>query len=107
MLNTPDTVVRYFNEVADLLTEYEEKTLDSDRLVLTVRNITLGVQLAVRHEPEGYTPYLATSDTEELTETGTGFSVTPRFTAQPANDAGVIADNIRSVLSEPDTSSSI
>src|SRR5215467_2346860 len=102
MLNNPDTVVRYFNEVADLLTEYEEKTLDSDRLVLTVRNVTLGVQLAARRHSDGYTPYLATSDTDEMTETSTGFTVTPRFTPQPANDAGVVADNIRSVLSEPD-----
>src|SRR5215469_1502254 len=102
MLNNPDTVVRYFNEVADLLTEYDEKTLDSDRLVLTVRNVTLGVQLAARRDSEGYTPYLATSDTRELTETGTGFNVTQLLTAQPANDAGAIAANIRSVLSEPD-----
>jgi hypothetical protein len=102
MLNSPDTVVRYFNEVADLLTEYDEKTLDSDRLVLTVRNVTLGVQLAAKRDPQGYTPYLATSDTAEQTETGTGFNVTPHFSPQPANDAGTIAANIRSVLSEPD-----
>jgi len=103
MLNSPDTVVRYFSEVADLLTEYEEKTLDADRLVLTVRNVTLGVQLAARRDDGGYTPYLATSDTEELTETGTGLNVTPCFTPQPANDAGLVAANIRSVLSEPDS----
>jgi len=103
MLDTPDTVVRYFNEVADLLTEYEEKTLDAARLVLTIRNVTLGVQLAVRRSDGGYTPYLATSDTEEQTETGSGFNVTPRFTPQPADDAGIIAANIRSVLSEPDS----
>lgn len=103
MLNNPDTVVRYFSEVADLLTEYEEKTLDSDRLVLSVRNVTLGVLLAARRDESGYTPYLATSDTEELTETGSGFNVTPRFTAQPADDAGIVAANIRSVLSEPDS----
>ena len=103
MLDTPDTVVRYFNEVADLLTEYDEKTLDSERLVLTVRNVTLGVQLAARRDDGGYTPYLATSDTQELTETGSGFNVTPRFTPQPADDAGIVAANIRSVLSEPDS----
>lgn len=102
MLNNRDTVVRYFNEVADLLTEYDEKSLDRDRLVLTVRNVTLGVQLAASRSDGGYTPYLATSDTEELTETGTGLNVTPRFTPQPADDAGMIAANIRSVLSEPD-----
>jgi len=103
MLNNPDTVVRYFSEVADLLTEYEEKTLDADRLILTVRNVTLGVQLAARRGDGGYTPYLETSDTEEMTETGSGFNVTPRFTAQPADDAGIVAANIRLVLSEPDS----
>ena len=102
MLDTPDTVVRYFNEVADLLTESDEKTLDSDRLVLTVRNVTLGVQLAAKRQDGGYAPYLETGDNDESSETGTGFTVTPRFTPQPANDAGVIAANIRSVLSEPD-----
>jgi hypothetical protein len=70
---------------------------------LTVRNVTLGVQLAARRDPEGYTPYLATSDTEEQTETGTGMNVTHRFAPQPVDDAGIIADNIRSVLSEPDS----
>lgn len=102
MLETPDTVVRYFSEVADLLTEYDEKTLDSDRLVLTVRNVTLGVKLAARRDSGGYTPYLATSDTDEMTETSTGFKVTPLLTPQPANDAAEVAANIRSVLSEPD-----
>ena len=101
-LGSPDAVVRYFNEIADLLTEYDEKRVDADRLVLTVRNVTLDVQLGARCESEGYTPYLATSDTEELTETGSGFNVTPRFAPQPANDAGIVAANIRSVLSEPD-----
>lgn len=101
-LGSPDAVVRYFNEIADLLTEYDEKRIDADRLVLTVRNVTLDVQVGARRESEGYTPYLATSDTQELTETGTGLNVTQRFTPQPADDAGEIAANIRSVLSEPD-----
>ena len=102
-LGSPDEVVRYFNEIAGLLTEYDEKRIDADRLVLTVRNVTLDVQVGARRDAEGYTPYLATSDTEELTETGSGIEITPRFTPLPANDAGKIASNIRSVLSEPDS----
>ena len=101
-LESPDAVVRYFNEIAELLTEYDEKRVDADRLVLTVRNVTLDVQVGARLDAEGYAPYLATSDTVELTETGTGLNVTQRFTPLPADDAGVIAANIRSVLSEPD-----
>lgn len=102
MLASPDAVVRYFNEIAALLTEYGEKKIDVERLVLTVRNVTLDVQVGARREAEGYAPYLATSDQEEASETGTGFSVTPRFTAQPADDAGKVAASVRAVLGEPD-----
>lgn len=102
MLASPDAVVRYFNEIADLLTEYDEKRIDPDRLVLTVSNVTLDVQVAAKREQTGYAPYLATSDTHEQTETGTGFSVTPQFAVQPSDDAKQVAARVRAILGEPD-----
>jgi hypothetical protein len=101
-LTSRDSVVRYFDEIAGLLSEYEERRIDADRLVLTVKNVTLGVQVGAKHEPDGFAPYLATSDTQEISETGAGLSVTPSFAAQPSDDASRVAANIREILGEPD-----
>lgn len=101
-LTSRDSVLCYFDEIAGLLVEYDEKRIDPDRLVLTVKNLTLGVQVKAHEQVGGYTAYLETSDTDEVSETGTGFAVTPNLATQPADDAGKVAASIRAVLGEPD-----
>lgn len=101
-LTSRDSVVTYFTEIAGLLGEYEEKRVDADRLVLSVRNVTLAVEVGARSEPDGFSPYIATSDTEEVSETGSGLSVTPSYASQPSDDAGRVAASIREILGEPD-----
>lgn len=104
VLTSRESVVTYFNEIARLLGEYEEKRVDAERLVLTVKNVTLGVQVGARREPDGFAPYLATSDTAEGSETGSGLTLTPSYASQPSDDASHIAASIREILGEPDVS---
>ena len=101
-LTSRDSVVTYFNEIAGLLGEYQEKQVDADRLVLIVKNVTFAVEVGARREADGFAPYLATSDTDEGSETGSGLSVTPSYAAQPPDDASRIAASIRDILGEPD-----
>ena len=101
MLTTKAGVVERIERIAELLAEYETNVLDADRLQLSVRNVTLGVLLLFQFESDRYWPYLTTSDSEELTETGIGLKVIPRTTRQPSDDAEVVAANIRTILGEP------
>jgi hypothetical protein len=101
VLTTKDAIVQYFKRIGELLPEYEEKTLDGDRLQLSVRNLIFGVVLVGQLESDQYSPYLATSDSEELTETGIGLKVIPKMTRQPADDAEQVAANVRAILGEP------
>lgn len=106
MLATKDAVIAYFEDVASRLPEYNEKTVDATRLQLRVNNVTLDVVLLARLESDRYVPYLATSDSEEATETAIGFTIRSELTRQATDDTEQVAANIRSALGEPDGTSS-
>ena len=97
-LKSKAAVVEYFRSVAGDLTDYTDKQLDESRLRLRVRNLTLGVILSAQIDADSFWPILETSDTDEQSETGAGYRITPQLARVPHDDASAVASRIREIL---------